>query len=116
MSDRELEFHNPSSEEKMLAVLCHLSCFIGVPFLLPLIMYLIKRDSSPFVASHAKESLNAAISYLCWALLCIPLCFILIGIPMLIAVGILGAIAAIIATVKTFDNVPYRYPMIFRLV
>ncbi|MEN9359907.1 MAG: hypothetical protein RL095_1442 [Verrucomicrobiota bacterium] len=116
MTDSDLELPPPTQDEKMLSVLCHISFFLGLSLLLPLVVYLIKKDESAHVAYHAKEALNAALSYLCYSLICIPLCFILIGIPLLIALLILNCVVAIVATVKAIDNIPYRYPMIFRLV
>lgn len=44
----------PGSNDKLLVVLCHLSGFLGVALILPLIVYLVKKDESEFVAFHAK--------------------------------------------------------------
>ena len=41
----------PTGEEKLLAALCHASAFF-FPILIPLIVYLLKRDSL-FVRNHA---------------------------------------------------------------
>ncbi len=53
----------PTSDEKTLGLLAHILTFVA-PFLAPLIIYLIKKDESSFVAWHAKESLNFQITIL----------------------------------------------------
>src|SRR5277367_1028942 len=53
-----------TSNDKLLAILCHLSFVIGFGFLLPLIIYLVKRKESVFVEAHAREVLNFHISIL----------------------------------------------------
>jgi uncharacterized Tic20 family protein len=47
----------PTSDEKTLALLSHVLTFF-FPLLAPLIIYLVKKDESSFIAAHAKESLN----------------------------------------------------------
>jgi uncharacterized Tic20 family protein len=51
----------PTSDEKTLALLAHILTFVA-PILAPLIIYLVKKDDSQFVAYHAKESLNFQIT------------------------------------------------------
>ncbi len=102
--------------DKLWAVLCHLSSFLGVGFLLPLIVYLVMRDESPYVREHAREALNFHISLFLYALLCVPLVFVVVGIFLLIGIGIASFILAILAAVKASDGGIYRYPLTLRLV
>jgi len=44
------------------------------------------------------------------------LCFVLIGIPILIALWILNTVFVIIASVKTSQGEFYRYPLTIRLI
>ena len=106
----------PSSNDKLLAILCHLSSFIGVPLLLPLIVYLVSKDDSVFVRDHAREALNFHLSLFFYTLICVPLIMIMVGIPLLIAMGIFSFIVSIIAAVKVSDGAAYRYPLTIRLV
>jgi uncharacterized Tic20 family protein len=53
---------------------------------------------------------------LIYSLCCIPLTFLLIGIPLLIVLGLGSLVLAIIATVKASDGLCYRYPLTLRLV
>jgi uncharacterized Tic20 family protein len=68
------------SSDKTIAILCHVAPFIGVPFLLPFVVYLIKRDESPYVAAHAKEAFNFHLSILLYCLCLFPLIVLSCGI------------------------------------
>jgi len=105
-----------SSGDKLLAVLCHLSLFLGFAFILPLIVYLVKKGESDFVAMHAKEALNFHISLLIYFICLIPLIFIVIGIPIYAALGIMAFVCSIIAVVKVADGAFYSYPLTIRLI
>jgi uncharacterized protein len=102
--------------EKIWAMLSHVSWFMGVGIILPLIIYLAMRKESEYVAANAREALNFHISVLIYAFCCVPLVFILIGIPLLIAIGLGALVLAIIATIKASDGQCYRYPLTLRLV
>ena len=106
----------PSSNDKLLAILCHLSGLLGVPLLLPLVVYLVMKEDSIFVKDHAREALNFHLSLFFYTLICVPLVMIMIGIPMLIALVFFSFIAAILAAVKVSDGAIYRYPLCIRLV
>lgn len=106
----------PSGNYKMWSVLSHLSAFMGVGFILPLVVYLVMRKESEYAAGNAREALNFHISLLIYGICCIPLIFILIGIPLLIMLGIASLVFAIIAAVKASDGTVYRYPLTIRLV
>jgi len=102
--------------DKLLAVLCHASLFLGVGFILPLIVFLVKRAESPFVAAHAKEVLNFHISLLIYFICAIPLIFILIGIPIFFGLALMAFICAIIAVVRASEGRLYYYPMTLRFI
>ena len=106
----------PTGNDKIWSMLSHLSALIGVGIILPLVVYLAMRHESEYLAQNAKEALNFHISIYIYALCCIPLAFIIIGIPMLILLGIFSLILAIVATVKASDGGCYRYPLNLRLV
>ena len=95
---------------------CHLSVFLGVGLLLPLVVYLAMRHESEYVAGNAKEALNFHLSVLIYILCCIPLCFVLIGFFFGAIVIISMLILSIIATVQASDGGCYRYPLTLRLI
>ena len=52
---------SPTSDEKMIALLSHILTFVA-PILAPLIIYLVKKDESEFVASHSLENGDPGIA------------------------------------------------------
>jgi uncharacterized protein len=104
-----------TSEDKNLALLSHLLCFIGGVFA-PLIIWLIKKDQSPYVEDHAKESLNFQISIMIYSFVSAILCLILIGVVLLVVIGIAALVLIIIATIKASQGERYRYPLTIRLI
>ncbi|HEY5228303.1 MAG TPA: DUF4870 domain-containing protein [Opitutaceae bacterium] len=108
-----------ASNDRLWSVLCHLSYFFGfalISFLFPLTVYLVMRSDSPFVTHHAKEALNFHLSLLLYAICCIPLCFIVVGIPLLIVIGLVGIVCSIVASVKASEGICYQYPFAIRFV
>lgn len=111
--NREERFETPpTSEERTLAILCHVLGFF-LSFLVPLIIFLVKKDESPYVTAHAKEALNFQITFL---LVVIGLFITVIGIFLVWIVAIVGMVLAIIATVKAAEDKLYRYPFTLRLI
>jgi len=106
----------PRGNDKIWSILSHLSSFIGVPFILPLVVYLAMKGDSEYVASNAREALNFHLSLLIYCLCCIPLVFVVIGIPLLVVVGLASIVLAIVAAIKASDGGCYRYPLTLRLV
>jgi uncharacterized Tic20 family protein len=111
-----------SSDVRNWSVLCHASALSGLFFhvlgfvLGPLIVWLIKRGDSAEIDANGKESLNFQISMLIYHAIAVVLCFVLIGIPILIALWILDVVFTIIASVKTSEGQFYRYPLTIRFL
>jgi len=105
-----------NGSDKIWSMLSQLSALLGVGFVLPLVVYLAMRNESEYVATNAREALNFHISILIYALCCIPLVFILVGIPLLIVLGLGSLVLAIIAAINASNNLCYRYPLTIRLV
>ncbi|CAN5430368.1 DUF4870 domain-containing protein [soil metagenome] len=101
----------------MIAHLSTLSNYIGVPgFITPLIIWLAKKDDSPFAAGQAKEALNFQLSLYLYILICGAL-FWLFFPPFLIPViGVVHIIFTIVAALAVSENKPYRYPITIRVV
>ena len=111
-----------SSDIRTWCVLCHASALLGLFFhflghiLGPLVVWLMKRGDSPEIDAHGKESLNFQISMLIYDAIAAILCFILIGIPILIALWVLNTVLVIIASVKAGEGQLYRYPFTIRFI
>ncbi len=106
----------PTSEQKILAVACHIGYLAGgITFiLLPLAILIWKKDDY-FVYAHAKQALVAqALVSILGAVVSI-LTAILIGIllwPVLILVGIVFFIVSFFAAWAAFNGEYYKYPFI----
>ena len=111
-----------SSDVRTWCVLCHASALTGIfshvlGFLLgPLIVWLIKRGDSSEIDAHGKESLNFQISMLIYHAIAFVLCFILIGIPILIGLWVLDIVLVIIASMKASEGKFYQYPFTIRFI
>ncbi|MFW5753402.1 MAG: DUF4870 domain-containing protein [Marinilabiliaceae bacterium] len=108
-------------DEKNWGMYCHLAGFAGllIPFgnvLGPLLIWIIKKEEYPFVEVEGKEALNFQITVSIAAIIAGLLSVVLIGIPLLIAIGILAIIFMIKAIMETNEGRPYRYPLNLRLV
>jgi uncharacterized Tic20 family protein len=106
----------PKGNDKIWSMLSHLSALFGVGIILPLVVYLAMRNESEYVAANAREALNFHISIFIYVLCCIPLMFILIGVPVAILIGLGSLVFAIIAAVKAADGECYHYPLTVRFV
>jgi uncharacterized Tic20 family protein len=111
----EPPLYTPTSEEKTMAILSHILCLIFW-LLPPLIIYLVKKDESQFIAAHAKESLNFQITVMIAVIISIVLMIVLVGILLLWLVGIASTILVIVATIKASENKLYRYPFSIRFI
>jgi uncharacterized Tic20 family protein len=103
------------------AMLCHIGVFAGyiIPFghiVAPLVIWLIKKDESPFVDDHGKESLNFQISMSIYALIGLVLTLVVIGAVLLIAAVIFDVVMVIIAAVRANSGERYRYPLCMRFI
>ena len=60
-----------STDEKNWAIVCHIGALVAsfftgglLPFLVPLLVLILKGDESPFIAHHARQSLNFRLTLL----------------------------------------------------
>jgi uncharacterized Tic20 family protein len=102
------------------AMIAHLSALaglvIGLNWLGPLIVYLVKKDEHPFIADQSREALNFNLSVFIYLIASAILIILVIGILLLPAVAIAWLILTIIAAVRANNGEPYRYPLTIRLV
>ncbi len=109
-----------TTENKVFAALSHGLVLTGAHFLAPLIIYLVKKDSSPFAAAHARESLNFQLSVLIYALGLIALIFTVVLAPLAVlalwALGLFTFVLVIVATIKAATGETFQYPLSLRMV
>jgi hypothetical protein len=82
----------------------------------PLVVWLARREDSPFVAAHAKEALNFNISVLLGALVCTVLMLVFIGIVLGTALFIAWLVLILVAAIKASEGELYRYPFSLRFI
>lgn len=90
--------------------------FVALAFLGPLLVLLVKGNTSPYVRAQAVESLNFQITTLIYAAVSFVLVFALVGILLLLVVGIWWLVFTLIGSVKSANGELYRYPLTVRLV
>lgn len=110
-----------SKDERMWGMLCHISAFAFFVFpfgniLGPLIFWLIKKETYPFVDEQGKEALNFQISVTIYGLAALLLSIVLIGIPILIALFFFDFILVVVAAIKANDGYHYKYPLSIELI
>jgi hypothetical protein len=74
-----LERFEPTSEDKNLAMFCHLGGWL-TGFLVPLIIWLIQKDKSRFVDDQGKEALNFQLTLLIAYAVSVPLMLVCVGV------------------------------------
>lgn len=103
-------------------ILCHASALLGVLFHFPghlvgpLIVWLAKREDSPEIDAHGKESLNFQISMLLYNAIAVVFCLVLIGFVLLPILWILNAVFVIVASIQASDGKFFRYPITIRFI
>jgi uncharacterized Tic20 family protein len=83
----------------------------------PLIVWLIKRDTMPLVNDQGKEALNFNISnfiYILCSLLLVPVFGL--GFLVMFVIGIFHLVFTIVAAVKAYEGIAYRYPLTIRFI
>jgi uncharacterized Tic20 family protein len=107
-----------TAEERQWAMFSHLSALSG--FIIPLgniigpmVIWMMKKESSDYVDHHGKEALNFQITMLIWSVICI---FTIIGIIALPVVSIFALVMPIIAGLKANEGEEYVYPATWRFI
>lgn len=116
-----------SAEQRQMALFSHLSSLAGLIIPLgnilgPLVLWLVKKDTMPFVEDQAKEALNFNITLgiigVVLTIITVVTFFVaaLITVPIGIVLGIAWLVLTIIAGLKANEGQYYRYPFALRLI
>ena len=118
-----------AEHERQWAMFAHLSALSALftgglgAIVGPLIIWLVKKDSMPFVDDQGKEALNFNITVAIAMAVLIGvgtvLLVVLIGFLFYLAAFALGVawlVLVILGTIKANEGVRYRYPMTLRLI
>jgi len=107
---------DPTQEERNMGMFCHLLGLAGgtgIPagnVVGPLILWLIKKDSSEFIDACGKEAVNFQISMTIYSFVSLALCFVLIGAPLLVILLVVWLVCLIKAAMAANKGEIYKYP------
>jgi uncharacterized Tic20 family protein len=107
---------NTDSQTTTWAMLIHFTQFAGhvaplAGLVVPIVLWQIKKNELPGVDAHGRNVANWILSELIYAVVSVLLCFVVVGVPLLIALGILSIVFPIIGGVKAAGGEAWRYPL-----
>ncbi|MDF1809475.1 MAG: DUF4870 domain-containing protein [Phycisphaerales bacterium] len=112
-----------TDDERTFALMLHLSLLAhvvltGFAILVPIIMWNIKKEESPFLDDHGREAINFQISLIIYSIIWIPIAIITCGIGAVLVLlpYVLGIVGMIQAAMAANRGEFYRYPMTFRFL
>lgn len=123
MSEIETSTTEPSGgddkELKLWSMLLHLSLLAGfiIPLgglIVPIVIYILKKDELPGLEAHWNVVINWLISALIYSVVCFILIFVAIGIFLLFGLGLIAVIFPIIGAIKANDGEVWPYPLSIR--
>ena len=77
----------------------------------PIIMWALFKDRDSRIDLHGKVVLNWILSAIIYSVACLLLAFVVIGIPLLIALHLSGLIFAVVGGIKANDGHLWSYPL-----
>lgn len=106
---------SPSNDHKNIATVTHLGGML-FSFIPALIVWLLKKDDSEYIADQAKEALNFQITIIIAQFVAGILVWLLIGFLLIPLIWLANIILCIIAAMATSKGELYRYPLTLRLI
>ena len=109
-------------KDNQLLVITHLSQLLdfvsGIGgFIVPLILWLVKKDEVIGMDTHGKAILNFRITMFIFLLICVPLVFLVgLGVLGFIAIGIFYIIFPIINAIKASNDEAPNYPFSIKFI
>jgi uncharacterized Tic20 family protein len=97
-------------------MILHLSLFAGhtIPLggiIAPIVIWQVKKDEMPEIDEHGRNAANWVISNIIYLAVCIALCFVFVGIPLLIALAVLNVVFPAVAAIKANEGQVWKYPL-----
>lgn len=103
--------YEPKPEEKSMGMLSHLLC-IFTTWLGPLIIFLIKKEESPYVKLHAKQALVWGVAMAILLIVSSVTMVIFIGCILYPATLVLHLVFTIMGTIKVNKGEKFLYPIV----
>ena len=105
----------PSNDDKNIVTVTHLGGTV-FSFIPALIVWILKKEDSTYIADQAKEALNFQITVLIAQFVAAILAWVLIGFILIPIIWILNVVFCIIAAIARSKGKTYRYPLCLRLI
>ncbi len=101
-----------SSDVTNLTMIMHLGQLVPGPgWLVPLILWLVKKDESPAIDAHGKVILNWILTDVVYGFVVFLLCFVVVGFFLAPILAILTLVFPIIGGLKAKDGELWPYPL-----
>ena len=105
----------PTKDDCNMALLIYILAII-TGWIGPLIIWLVKKDSSPFVNDQGKEVLNFQITVFIAAAISGLLVMVFVGCILLPVVVICSVVFTIMGAIAVIKGKAYRFPVSLRLI
>ncbi|MFZ1701469.1 MAG: DUF4870 domain-containing protein [Pyrinomonadaceae bacterium] len=110
-----------TADERQMGLFLHLSQLANVflfpiGIVAPIVIWQTQKDKMPALDAHGKMVVNWMISSTIYAIVSIPLMFVLIGFLTLLAVGLMGIIFAIMGAVRANSGELWEYPLTIKFL
>ncbi len=110
---------NVTDEERLMAMLAHVFALLGYSvafvgaYIAPLVIYLVYKDKSRFVAFHALQSLFFQLALLVVGAICLLLALTIvlacIAIPLAAVVSVGALVYIIVAAIRAYNGELFEY-------
>jgi len=121
-----VEVNAMSEDDKLWAMLSHLSGFLGYSVAMgqivaPLVIYLIYKEKSKFIAFHALQSLYFQLAIIVTAIVLFVFSLITLGlgfflaVPVLLILGALAIVYPIIGAIQSYQGEMFEYPIVGKM-
>jgi uncharacterized Tic20 family protein len=115
----DLRQSNPAEQEeqtKLWGMFLHLSIFAGylVPiagWVAPIVIWQLKKNELPGIDIHGKNAVNWIISHAIYLCVSVMLVFFVVGIPCLLALGVVAVVFPVVAAIKANNGEVWEYPL-----
>ncbi|MCG6154524.1 DUF4870 domain-containing protein [Rubinisphaera margarita] len=114
--------HPETNENRIWAMLCHAVTLLRfLPFVwtvvVPLAIWLAKKETSPFVDRHGRESLNFQLSVLIYHAIATVVFWIfgLVWLAVMI-IEVVAIVLILVASIRASEGREFRYPFSLRLI
>ena len=104
------------------AMFLHLSALLGVTampilgFVVPIVIWQVKKDEFPELDVHGRVVANWLISSLIYFAICFALIFVVVGIPLFIIYWVIVIVFPLIGGLKANNGEVWEYPGTFRFL